>query len=543
MNQHSKNEFEVKSQLDFKSQEIQLDFLAFEFNELNFNREFLIDYFFRLGFNASEHTGQTKNKGWITLRQKTTNKHQIVFPQPNTLRDWRLLHFSGINAQRFYLLVEQNRIDWNVFDGSKLTRLDTVYSRHIKTHEPSVVDFFIDTAKKYVEISDTDKKILESKKKISKNNHNFTIQSNEEGLIMKIGNRKTIHYLRIYKPKHNSDLRFEHEFKSKPRLKNLFKLLKSSELKEFEKETIIRFVIHLAEKLPSQYCFTDWVFFIIRPLATQRFRNKIVNKSFYYQTDYMDSQLNKTVRVKLLDQNGLEFDQVVDSVQILQFLTFLEFLRDLNYQTDQLSYNDIKSNYRVFVFELRSFIEKNSNSNGYQINKLKRFIQILQTQVVIQFFNEKNFQSISAIPLANVSQSEKVGQPLIATVWVSERLFDYNFPFSLPRFTGFSINPNKLNITVWAYWTQQFANKHVEKIFHLSEFFQTYPAKLNGKQKRMIKDQLINIIDYYSENQLIDKKFRIIEGRESKSVEKLTPQNISQGFIIYETISIDKLLQ
>ena len=79
---------------------------------------------------------------------------------------------------------------------------------------------------------------------------------------MKIGHRKNIHYLQIYKTKHNSDLRFEHEFKSKPRLNNLFKLLKSNGFKEFEKETILRFVTHLGQRLPSQYCFTDWVYFI-----------------------------------------------------------------------------------------------------------------------------------------------------------------------------------------------------------------------------------------------------------------------------------------
>lgn len=531
MNTDNKNQFEVKSQLNFKSQAIQLDFLAFEFKESNFNREFLIDYFFYLGFNALEHTGQSKNKGWVTLKKRSTNKHQIVFRRPNTTREWHLLHFSGTNARQLYSLAKQNRINWDVFDGSKLTRLDTAHSRPIKAHEPTVEDFFLTT----------EKKILE-------HNKNFIFESNEKGLIMKIDNRKNIHYLRIYKRKHHSDLRFEHEFKSKPKLKNLFKLLKSNQFKKFEKEAICRFTAHLAEKLPSQSCFTDWLYFIIRPLSVKGFRKKMADQSSYYQTDYMDSQLNKTVSVKLFDQHGREFDQIVDSVQILQFLTFLEFLRDLNYETDQLSYNDIKSNYLVFVFELRSFIEKNPISNGYkmnayQLNKIKRFIKMLQSQAVIQFFNEKNFQSICAIPLANVSQSEKVGQPLIATVWVSERLFHYNFPFSLPIFSQFSTRPNKLTIIAWAYWNQQFAYKSIEKIFHLPEFFQTYPTKLNGKQKCIIKKELLKIIEYYDKNQLIEKKFQIIGGLEYKSVEKLTSQNISSGFIIYEKINMDLMLE
>ena len=76
----------MKSQLNFKSQGIQIDFLAFEFDQSSFNRESLIDYFFRLGFNAFEHTGYNKHKNWVALLEKSTHKHQIVFCQPTPLR-------------------------------------------------------------------------------------------------------------------------------------------------------------------------------------------------------------------------------------------------------------------------------------------------------------------------------------------------------------------------------------------------------------------------------------------------------------------------
>jgi hypothetical protein len=515
------HQFEVKSQLNFKSQGIQLDFLAFEFDQSSFNREFLIDYFFRLGFNAFEHTGYNKHKNWVTLLEKSTHKHQIVFRQPNVVRDWRLLHFSGRNAHRFYALVKQNRIDWNVFAGSKLTRLDTAYSHSIKKSEPPIEDYFLEI----------EKIILESPYQKAQD---FKFENNEKGLIIRIGNRKHIHYLRIYKRRENTNLRFEHEFKSKPKLNNLFNLLKSNEFKEFEKESILRFTTHLAQRLPCSYCFTDWVYFIIRPLSTQLFRNQIVEQSLYYQTDYMDSQFNKIVKVKLFDQHGREFDHIVDSLLILQFLRFLEFLRNLDFQTDQLSHNGITANYRVFVFELRTFLETSFTSNSYQMAKLKIFIEILQTQAIIQFFHEKNFKYISAIPLANVAESLEVGQPLIATVWVSEPLFRYKFPFSLPKF---STNTTKLATRVWAYWTQQFATKDIQKVFNLSEFFQNYPAQLNSKQKQVIKNELLKAVEYYSKVQLIDQKFQIIEGQEFKSVEELTLQNISQGFVIYEKIN------
>lgn len=53
----------------------------------------------------------------------------------------------------------------------------------------------------------------------------------------------------------------------------------------------------------------------------------------------------------------------------------------------------------------------------------------------------------------------------------------------------------------------------------------------------MIKNELLKAVEYYSKVQLIDQKFQIIEGQEFKSVEELTLQNISQGFVIYEKIN------
>ena len=161
---------------------------------------------------------------------------------------------------------------------------------------------------------------------------------------------------------------------------------------------------------------------------------------------------------------------------------------------------------------------------------------MLQTQAIIQFFSEKIFNlwlGYGWAMVGNVSEPV-IEQPLIATVEVSEALFSYKFPFSIPKL---STNSSKLVMRVWAYWTQQFTTPSLQKVFNLSEFFQNYPARLNSKQKQVVRNELLKAVEYYSETQVIDQKFQIIEGQEFKSVEELTFQNISQSFVIYEKIN------
>lgn len=91
--------------LDFKSQKLEVDFIAFDFT--HFDKDFLIEYFWKLGFNVFDKRGSDKNSTWIALRQKPQNKYFVTFRYPNLKRTWRLLQFSGKNSQVFYQLVQK----------------------------------------------------------------------------------------------------------------------------------------------------------------------------------------------------------------------------------------------------------------------------------------------------------------------------------------------------------------------------------------------------------------------------------------------------
>lgn len=531
------NNFEVKSKLDFQSQRIHIHFLAFEFQESRFDRDYLIEYFFSRGFNAFEHNGKDKNKGWQTLKENKKNNWEIVFRRPDSVREWRLVHFSGGNATRLYFLIKEGVVDFSeVFQGSKITRIDVAYAEYLKLFDYGTLkNFFLKTQD--VILSGSYEKQQDLK-----------FENNEKGLILRIGCRKRINFLRIYKKKNDLELRFEHELKSHPKLAQVFELLKYSQFQQLEEQLILRFLTHLAPRVSYCCSYTDWINFIIRPLSSQLFQKKIVHQSSssYYQSDYMDHEI-KTIEVQLFNEDKTSLMHDIDNFHAIQFLLLLKFLKNMEYQKNKfdventITFKRISGEYRVFCFQLRDFMQETSKtSNQYQMHKLKIFFQALQRQVLVTFFCETNFQSIIGLPLVDVTQPLKVGQPIVVTIWVAEELFHYKFPFILPEF---STNRTKLANRVWAYWSQIFTTKDIQKIMDISQFIKDYPSQLNSKQKQTIKKEFLKAVDSYLENQLIEHKFHILEAENKhfQTVEQLTLENINQGFVIYEKLNLNIL--
>jgi DNA relaxase NicK len=96
--------------------------------------------------------------------------------------------FFWKNAAQFYQLLKEQHIDWTIFSCATLTRFDLAYSRFLKSSDNiTVSDFLIKTQKRVLEIP-----------------RKVRFESNDLGVILKIGSRKSIDYVRIYKKKHNN---------------------------------------------------------------------------------------------------------------------------------------------------------------------------------------------------------------------------------------------------------------------------------------------------------------------------------------------------
>jgi len=148
------------------------------------------------------------------------------------------------------LLLKNNYTDWTIFSSGVLSRFDLYYSRQKTIRDETYVKEFWSNCH--------DKLILTNKK--------VNFEKNSKGFLLKIGNRKSNHYSRIYKGK--NFLKFEHEMKGRF-LQKYHTLLVQNRLKEFKYHLTHYFLYRFGKRLPLNYSSTDWVVIKLRPIRKQ----------------------------------------------------------------------------------------------------------------------------------------------------------------------------------------------------------------------------------------------------------------------------------
>ena len=78
----------------------------------------------------------------------------------------------------------------------------------------------------------------------------------------------------------------------------------------------------------------------------------------------------------------------------------------------------------------------------------------------------------------------------------------------------------------------------MEKFFSIEEFFQNYPSVLSNRDKNMMKEYFIELIELFKEYELIESTYKVVSTKTVYETNKLTSQNISKGFVVYEKLSI-----
>ena len=75
-------------------------------------------------------------------------------------------------------------------------------------------------------------------------------------------------------------------------------------------------------------------------------------------------------------------------------------------------------------------------------------------------------------------------------------------------------------------------------IFFIEEFLQNYSSQLSNQQKTKIKEYFIQSIQLFQKHHLIENNYKVISDGFFIHTDHLTLSNISQGFVIYEKLSI-----
>ena len=448
--------------------------------------------FFNLGFNSYQQSGKLSRPIQEKILEKSKNQFQIFFLNDHPYWKGTILQLSGSNASRFYFLAKRNKIDWQILEKATLSRFDINYCRENKRDKISSSDF-----------------IENCYTKLKRTNYKVQLEKNRKGSILRIGNRKANHYGRIYQQ--NNSLKFEYEMKGRF-LQKFHKLLVSNNFEEIESKLTKQFLFYFGKLLPLQHSYLDWLVLQLRPIRKQ--------KTFQLglQSDYIKSESS------------------INSETLIQFIQFLNYAQNLDYTIQNLD----EISYRKVTFIIRDFITYQnptiSSKNRYQFQKTKDFFQRLQTGVLITSFTNNTFQSLIGIPRVTFERSLKL-KYLICNVWLLDDLFYYQYPFYIPNFFHQKLSKDQFRVRFKFY--QIFSSINIEKEFFVQLFLDSYPVKISNQQKKIIKQEFVELIHLMQDFKLIDNHYKIMSNGHYYSTDRLDVDNISEGFVLYEKFNLD----
>ena len=342
-------------------------------------------------------------------------------------------------------------------------------------------------------------------KKIKQTNKNVTLEKNRLGLILKIGNRRSNNYSRIYQEK--SSLKFEYEMKGKS-LEKSYNLLVLNNFEEMELILTKRFLSYFGKLLPLQSSYLDWLVFKLRPIRKQN------NFQLGLNSDYIQSEI------------------ALNSKTLIQFIQFLNYAQNLDYTI--ANWDGVY--YRKVTFIVRDFITYQnptiSSTNRYKLKKTKEFFRDLLTGAVIDSFQSDCFRTLIAIPRIEYEICPKQ-KYLIANVWMVNELFYYNYPFYFPNF--FNTKLTKDQFEVRFKFIQVFSSINIEKVVWVQKFI---TSKLSNQRKATIKKYFIEVIELLQKYDLIENNYKYISQGNVYKTPKLDVKNISEGFVLYEKLLI-----
>ena len=272
-----------QNKLTFQSENLVVDYISFKFQDLeDCTKTKIADYLFKIGFNSYQESGKLTKPIKEPILVNSKNQFQVCFVGDNLYWDGTLLHFSGLNATQFYFFLKEQIIDWTIFSSAVLSRFDLYFERNYKTTEKISGREFLQNCQK----------------NLKQTNKNSSLEKNRKGWILKIGNRKSNNYFRIYETKNS--LKFEHEMKGKV-LQNYHLLLGENRLEEFEQKLSSHFLISFGKLVPLNYSYLDWLVLKLRLIRKETFIQSGLN------SDYIKSEI-------LIDTRSF--------VMLLQFLTY-----------------------------------------------------------------------------------------------------------------------------------------------------------------------------------------------------------------------------
>ena len=490
-----------QNKLTFESEGLTVDYVTFNFEQLNDSRKAdLVNYFYKLGFNSYDTDRKYRNAFDESIKYNSKNLYQIRFIK-NITPHWKgtAVVFPDDSGAYFYKLAKNNQIQWNLFDLGILSRFDLNYLRPLQPDEVHSVTQFLRT----------------SQEKIRRKRINAKFESSLNQQILKVASRRSSRCARIYTTENS--LKFEIELRNNF-IKNLNYLLVEDCFEELESKLVEQYIFYFGKLLPFQYLYTDWLAEKLRPFR--------VNLKTYSKPTFCSDY------IRIEPETMISF---LEPKKLIMFLKFLKFTTSLNYKTEILD----GDSYRIIIFRVKDFLDVshshyNSQDEYYKMKKTRDFLRDLQQNLFIRCFTDDYFKSLVTIPKLEVYKCKK-SRCWLTRILLLERLFDYQYPFKYPDlFEKENIKLNKDQYFVRFQFIRVFSSKSATKTFDLRELFQQRPV--SNKRICDIKRIFIELTQEFYQFGLIYPKAKLMLHNDYINIEDLTTFNISDGFIIYEKI-------
>lgn len=486
------------NKLTFESEGLTVDYVTFNFEQLNQSRKAdLINYFYKLGFNSYDTDRKYRNAFDESIKFNSKNLYQIKFIK-NITPHWKgiAVAFPDDSGAYFYKLAKNNQIQWDLFDSAILSRFDLNYLLLLQSDDLHSVTQFLRT----------------SQEEIRRKRINAKLESSLNQQILKIASRRSSRCARIYTT--DNSLKFEIELRNNL-IKDCNYLLVQDSFEELESKLVEEYISYFGKLLPFQYSYTDWLAEKLRPYR--------VNLKTYPQQNLCSDYIS--IKVKMIDPK-----------RFIMFLKFLKFIKSLDYKTDIFD----GDSYRLILFRVKDFLDVshshyNSQDEYYKMQKTREFIRYLQQNLFVTCFTDYHFKSFVTIPKLELYKCKK-SKCWVTRILLLEELFDYQYPFKYPDL--FETENNKLTkdqYLVRFEFIRVFSIKSATKHFYLREFFQQHPV--SNKRIRDMKQIFIELIQQFYQIRLINSKVKLMLHNNYIDIENLTTFNISDGFILYEKIS------
>ena len=245
-----------RNKLSFESENLQVDWVGFnieglvEKEKIKQIAEYLSQNF---KFNSTFAVGLDGKEEPLVKDKKNNYKVSFrLYRYSDIYWDGIKIDFSGNNAAQVYNLIQKQKFDWSFFQlfNLSLSRFDLCYFRERQNNDQK------DQLETFFRNSISRLKLRNRRRKTSLNFNQST-----KGYILRIGNRKSSNFYRIYQTK--TGLRFELEIK-KNLIKQLSDLLFYYDIEQFEKVLTKHFYTYSKKVLTLNDCYTDWLIKYLR---------------------------------------------------------------------------------------------------------------------------------------------------------------------------------------------------------------------------------------------------------------------------------------